>query len=150
MGLDMYLTAELYVSEYNEKDKPLEEAIREATSGGLGKFRPKNVTFELAYWRKANAIHGWFVKNVQEGEDDCREYWVSLNKLKELKETCEKVLDNLSLANELLPTTKGFFFGDYRYDEYYEQDLERTVEVLDKILSCPQAKDWWIEYRSSW
>ena len=146
----MYLTAEMYVSEFNERDKPLEEAIRQAAPGGLGEFRPKNITFELAYWRKANAIHGWFVENVQEGNDDCGDYYVSPDKLKELKETCEKVLDNLSLAEELLPATKGFFFGDYRYDEYYERDLERTVEALDKILSSPDAKDWWITYRSSW
>lgn len=146
----MYLTAELYVSEYNEKDKPLEEAIRQAAPGGLGKFRPKNITFELAYWRKANAIHGWFVKNVQDGTDDCGDYYVSLDKLKELKEDCEKVLKDTRLAEDLLPTTKGFFFGDYRYDEYYEDDLERTLNVLDKILSCPDAKDWWIQYHSSW
>ena len=28
------------------------------------------------YWRKANAIHGWFVKNAQQGIDDCRTYSV--------------------------------------------------------------------------
>ena len=150
MGLDMYLTAELYVSEYNEKDKPLENAIKQNVPSGLGAFRPKNVTFELAYWRKANAIHGWFVKNVQEGTDDCGNYYVSLDKLKELKETCEKVLKDVRLAEDLLPTTKGFFFGDYKYDEYYEDDLVRTLEALDKILSSPDAKDWWIEYHSSW
>ena len=26
---------------------------------------------EVGYWRKANAIHGWFVRNVQNGKDDC-------------------------------------------------------------------------------
>lgn len=26
---------------------------------------------EIAYWRKANAIHRWFVDNVQNGTDDC-------------------------------------------------------------------------------
>lgn len=146
----MYLTAELYVSEYNERDKTLENAIKQNVPGGLGAFRPKNVTFELAYWRKANAIHGWFVKNVQEGEDDCGRYCVSLDKLKELKETCEKVLKDVRLAEDLLPATKGFFFGSYEYDDYYEDDIVRTVEILDKILSCPDAKDWWIEYHSSW
>ena len=150
MGLDMYLNAELYVSDYKDEDKPLEEAIKENVPGGLGKFRPKNVTFELAYWRKANAIHNWFVQNVQEGKDDCGDYYVSLEKLKELKETCEKVLDNPKLAGELLPSVKGFFFGSYTYDEYYERDLERTVKALDKIISNPDAKNWWITYTSSW
>lgn len=146
----MYLTAEQYVSEYKDEHKPLEEAIMQATPGGLGKFRPKNVTFELAYWRKANAIHNWFVKNVQGGKDDCDEYYVPLEKLRELKEDCEKVLADNKLATEILPSLKGFFFGSYSYDEYYERDLVRTVEILDKILSSPDAKDWWIQYRSSW
>ena len=150
MGLDMYLNAELYVSDYKDEDKPLEEAIKENVPGGLGKFRPKNVTFELIYWRKANAIHNWFVQNVQEGKDDCGDYYVSLEKLKELKESCEKVLKDNKLAPDLLPSVKGFFFGSYTYDEYYERDLERTVEVLNKILSSPDAKNWWITYRSSW
>lgn len=146
----MYLTAELYVSEYNERDLPLANAIKQNVPSGLGAFRPKNVTFELAYWRKANAIHGWFVENVQKGTDDCGNYYVSLDNLKELKETCEKVLRDVRLAEDLLPARKGFFFGSYEYNEYYEDDLVRTVEVLDKILSCPDAKDWWIEYHSSW
>lgn len=71
MGLDMYLQAELYVSDYNEQDKALENAIKQNVPNGLRAFRPKFITFELAYWRKANAIHGWFVKNVQEGKDSC-------------------------------------------------------------------------------
>ena len=27
---------------------------------------------EVGYWRKANAIHKWFVDNVQDGNDDCK------------------------------------------------------------------------------
>ena len=26
---------------------------------------------QIASWRKANAIHKWFVDNVQDGVDDC-------------------------------------------------------------------------------
>ena len=26
---------------------------------------------ELAYWRKANWFHGWFVDELANGEDDC-------------------------------------------------------------------------------
>jgi hypothetical protein len=39
---------------------------------------------EVMYWRKANQIHKWFVDNVQDGVDDCKEYWVSEEKLQEL------------------------------------------------------------------
>ena len=150
MGLDMYLQAEHYISEYDEENNELIKVIKQTAPLGLAEFKPRGLTFELAYWRKANAIHGWFVKNVQEGTDDCGSHYVSLEQLKELKETCEKVLDDMDLAPELLPTAKGFFFGAYEYDEWYEADLQRTVEKLDKILKEPLARKWWIEYRSSW
>jgi len=150
MGLDMYLEAEQYISDYDEKDKPLLEAIKKNAPLGLGEFRPKNVTFEIAYWRKANAIHNWFVTNVQEGKDKCQKSYVSLDQLTELHDLCNKVLDDISLAPTLLPSQKGFFFGSYEYDEYYERDLQRTVEKLNRILTNPDAKKWWISYQASW
>jgi hypothetical protein len=150
MGLDMYLEAGHYISEYKEENKEFIEAIKRTAPLGLNEFSPRNIEFELAYWRKANAIHGWFVKNVQDGKDECQTSYVSLEKLKELKETCEKVLENKELAADLLPSTSGFFFGSYEYDEWYERDLINTIERLDKILKHPLAHKWYIQYRASW
>lgn len=150
MGLDMYLTAEQYISEYNENDKPLLEAIKQTAPLGLGEFQPKNVSFEIGYWRKANAIHNWFVENVQDGKDECQDSYVSLDQLKTLKELCEKVLEDNTLAEQELPTRKGFFFGSYEYDEWFFDDLRKTVVILDKILSNPDADKWWIQYHASW
>lgn len=59
-----------------------------------------------------------------------------------------KVLSDARLAEELLPTTSGFFFGGTAYDEWYWRDLERTVEIIDKALVLPD--DWDFEYQSSW
>ena len=44
---------------------------------------------EIIYWRKANAIHKWFVENVQEGVDDCGEYEVTVEQLTELRDLCK-------------------------------------------------------------
>jgi hypothetical protein len=150
MGLDMYLEAEHYVSPYDDKGKALGKVIRESVGCGLEGYTPKNVTFELGYWRKANAIHGWFVDNVQDGLDDCESHYVPIEKLRELKEICTKVLGDINLAIDLLPTTKGFFFGEASYDDYYRVQLERTLDILDKVLSTPNVEDWWITYRASW
>ena len=150
MGLDMYLNAEMYISEFDEENKALIESIKQTAPRDLGKFTPKNLSFEIAYWRKANAIHGWFVKNVQDGVDNCQDSYVPLEKLKELKEACVKVLADISLAPELLPATRGFFFGAYDYDEWYVSDLEHTLYKLNKILDNPNAKKWHITYHASW
>ena len=150
MGLDMYLNAEMYISEYNDDHLALANSIKQSAPQGLGEFMPRSLSFELAYWRKANAIHGWFVKNVQNGEDECQRSYVPLEKLQKLKDACEEVLADMSLAPELLPATKGFFFGSYEYDDWYTTDLQNTVAKLDKILKNPNAKKWAIEYRASW
>ncbi len=50
------------------------------------------------YWRKANHIHKWFVDNVQEGNDDCGTYDVSIEQLTELRDLCKKVLDTANLV----------------------------------------------------
>lgn len=48
-----------------------------------------------AYWRKANAIHAWFVENVQNGVDDCGTYLVTREQLEALKTACETVLSKV-------------------------------------------------------
>jgi hypothetical protein len=52
-----------------------------------------DVKVTVGYWRKANAIHAWFVRNVQGGKDDCRGSYVSREQLIQLKEACFQVLD---------------------------------------------------------
>lgn len=156
MGLDMYLTGKRYMSKhFNEGDEAKQTAIQElfpelaGKQGRWGDASPvKEVQIEAGYWRKANAIHGWFVKNVQGGEDECRPHYVSREQLEELKTLCQRVIDFKHMANELLPVTSGFFFGSDKYDEYYYQDLEQTVKIIDDCLALPTS--WEFEYRSSW
>jgi hypothetical protein len=102
------------------------------------------------YWRKANAIHNWFVQNVQEGEDDCREHIVSIEDLKQLLSVVNSVLQDTSLAEKLLPPTQGFFFGSTEVDEWYFKDLEYTRDRLNELLSSPDIEDIDIYYQSSW
>lgn len=57
---------------------------------------------EVAYWRKANAIHNWFVCNVQNGNDDCGTYEVKKEQLEKLLDTCKKVLKNSVLVEGMI------------------------------------------------
>ena len=148
MGLDMYLKAKRYVSDYNDRDQAISTEIMRHFPELKETQTIQEVTVRVGYWRKANAIHKWFVDNVQEGTDDCGDYWVGREKLQELRDTCERVLKWEGLANEQLPTTNGFFFGGTDYDEYYRQDLERTVKIIDDCLALPDS--WDFEYHSSW
>jgi hypothetical protein len=167
MGLDMFLEGKEYIEPKSWPRQPGELTYK---------------IYELGYWRKANAIHWWFVENVQNGEDDCREYYVSLENLHKLRDTCEAVLATLEkspmntveekvgwspktgplyekvpvytdteLAKELLPTESGFFFGPIFYDDYYKQQLERTILICAYAINWgKKQKDPEIYYQSSW
>jgi hypothetical protein len=149
MGLDMYLTAKRYVSEYNEPDKVISTEIMRHFPELTALQTVQEVSVRVGYWRKANAIHKWFVDHVQKGTDDCGNYYVSRDQLTALREVCERVRDwPGGLAAEQLPTTSGFFFGGTDYDEYYMQDVNRTIRIIDECLQLPDS--WDFEYHSSW
>ena len=119
---------------------------------------------QVGYWRKANEIHNWFVENVQDGEDDC-DYHNECTKeiLEDLLHTCKIVLDSCattyrdgqvvidsSVAEELLPRCRGFFFGGDGYDEYYVNDIVDTIKILEEVLATTDFETQMVFYRSSW
>lgn len=183
MGLDQYLKAKKYVSGWksdpdSEYEKIVELLGQASVKGGPG----MTIEMTAAYWRKANAIHKWFVDNAQDGNDDCGEYHVEKHQLKALVECCKTVMETVNIteglvgdgsthypdgtvehhttkgrvitnpgvANRLLPTTDGFFFGSTDYDEWYIQDLERTIEQLEPIINGDEFDGYELYYQSSW
>ena len=136
MGLDMYLYG--------------------ATHKFDGETFSSEITLEqVAYWRKHNAIHAWFVKNVQRDEDNCAMYELTEQSLKNLLMACNEVLNNPTVENAMavLPTQEGFFFGgtdltDKFELEYYLDGLKYTVEVINELL-IDNRYDYYC-YQSSW
>jgi hypothetical protein len=161
MGLDMYLRASEYISRNdwgrdengdildtpNETFKEIVEAFEMQDVIDKTGFAGISVDFPMGYWRKANQIHNWFVENVQGGEDNCGSYYVTRDQLEELKELCINVRANKELAEDLLPTGAGFFFGSTTYDEYYYGDLNDTIGIITR---CLESKFDGFEYQSSW
>ncbi len=157
MGLDMYLHARKYVSGYphsKAEEVELFNTITEAVGlQNMHDERYATVSVNVAYWRKANHIHDWFVKNVQDGTDDCKEYYVSREALMELEQACRKVVEagTSEAAREHLPTASGFFFGDTEYNEYYFENTDWTAKRLAQILTLPEGLNGFdFYYSSSW
>lgn len=113
--------------------------------------RNSTVIEEIAYWRKANAIHKWFVDNCNNGDVDCNctDIFVSKDSLLCLLEDCKKVLKNKNKANEILPTCSGFFFGTLDYDECYYEDIKLTIKQIKKIIK-DYPNDGYFYYEASW
>lgn len=130
MGLDMYLYG--VKQEFEKHDY------------NIGGYKEST---EIGYWRKANAIHRWFVENCQDGIDNCATYYVGESDLKELRDLCIQILDDRDKASELLPTQEGFFFGTTEYGEDYTYDLLETIKICEWALD--QDFDYF-EYHSSW
>ncbi|MFW9872416.1 MAG: hypothetical protein ACFFG0_04880 [Candidatus Thorarchaeota archaeon] len=174
MGLDMYLEAKRFLWSEERKNIKIEniEIPKDCEI--------QEIKIEVGYWRKANQIHNWFVNNVQDGKDDCEDYYVSKDKLEKLLSVCKEVLSqsklvkgtvrngesytpetgwkvnyedgqiivDSSIAEELLPTTSGCFFGNTGYNEWYLDDIKDTIEIIEKALKLP--KGWELYYNSSW
>lgn len=154
MGLDMYLYAQKYVGGWSHMKDTSEFSALSALYPEIevSEDSPSiEVQFTVGYWRKANAIHNWFVKEVQGGEDECRPHYVDRSKLEELRDNCKLemlVPANSSQGAGVLEPVAGFFFGAAERDEWYYDNLQRTVEIIDKCLAL--SEDWSFEYRSSW
>jgi hypothetical protein len=163
MGLDMYLYKEIYVGAQHEY-RDVQGTV-DLTCKGDNDERQKidivmhkivSITEHVLYWRKANHIHKWFVDNVQRGNDNCEEYYVSYSSLEELFQICDELLrtpegeERNNLAMKLLPPQVGFFFGTYHLDEYYWNEVMKTHECLKAILDEPCDINISYKYQSSW
>ena len=139
MGLDMYLEQKMFVNP-GRVEVMVDGKVREDVSA---------IIYEIGYWRKANAIHNWFVKNVQNGVDECQYSYLNIHHLETLKALCLEVLADHTKAEALLPPIEGFFFGSTGIDEWYFEDLENTVKSIDKALA---SQEGWGDfyYHSSW
>ena len=165
MGLDMYLHAKKYVEKIDwtklDRDKGLGMDSPEVVNplwneivdtAGMSDVATDiygvHVEVTCAYWRKSNQIHKWFVDNVQGGNDNCGEYYVSNEKLNQLRETCRQAL--FAKDPSLLPPQAGFFFGSYDIDEWYWQDIKDTIKKIDRVLALPDMSKLSFYYTSSW
>ena len=151
MGLDMYLRLR-HSTDYGKSFETFDNAY-----GSDWKCSTK--IYDVIEWRKANAIHNWFVENVQDGNDDCGRYPVSVDKLKDLRSACRNAMQcyderNIEDTAMWMPTQDGFFFGSTDYDEWYREDLQRTFDACNNLIrtiESPDRKDWLsVEYESSW
>lgn len=155
MGLDMYLNRERYVKNWDH----MADSVCEVSLKINGKDVPladvSTITERVGYWRKANAIHRWFC-SLDEGRDECQKIGVTVEQLRELSGLCQQVMADHSKAEELLPTTSGFFFGGTEYDQYYLDDLRNTIEILAPLIveitddyGCPTRLPAYY-YEASW
>jgi hypothetical protein len=121
MGLDMYLVASRYIGGWDHGTKEEKARFKETMkAAGFGDFHcagspSLEVEVTVAYWRKANAIHKWFVDNCQDGVDECQKSYVERAKLEELLLLCQQVLNTVETVEGELDNGT-IFYGDGRVE----------------------------------
>jgi hypothetical protein len=146
MGLDMYLEKRTWVRQWDEGGQPTVRGHLDIP--GIESDRVTHIVEEVGYWRKANAIHRWFVQEVGGGIDTCQPIPVTVDELAELLRRVDAVLAHPELADQILPTQEGFFFGSTAYGEDYWEDLELTKRILIEVLADPGEGTF--IYQASW
>lgn len=155
MGLDMYINR---VNRTNHTIDEMETINRDAAPERpeVAPFLPLykysfgdfySIFHEVCYWRKFNALHNWFVNNVQNGVDNCQSYELT-------KKHIESCLDVLRIVDKtkdasLLEPKSGFFFGSVNVDEYYFTDVKNSIEKLENLLDEDWEKNRFF-YLASW
>lgn len=171
MGLDMYLYLNKYESQFDNKKltyprelATLKEKIRKRN------FLSKETSYQVGYWRKFNALHSYIVNKLADGEDKCQDIYINRKNLKEMLEILKKVEKSFDgaeivkqnedyiayknpVAEELLPTQSGFFFGGLEYDTWYLRDVRYAIELFEdvlKVLEKDKKGLYSVYYRASW
>ena len=154
MGLDMYLKRKIYIGadyKHNSITGKIELFQgKENTPIKIDINKVSEIVESVGYWRKFNALHNWFVNNIQDGEDDCGDYWISKQQLEQLLTILEKIHNKKGSPEELMPTQSGFFFGSTEYDEYYYQDVVNSIDIIKTVLKETDFSQANIYYQSSW
>lgn len=143
MGLDMYM-----VRVDNKTCKPIKE------DNCVVSFDSK--TEEVAYWRKENALHKFILE--QTGADpnmNCTYVEVPYEVLYDFIGRANDILkarghNREFLANKLLPTQSGFFFGGTNYDKWYYESLKNIRADFRKIIQTTDFLNQTLYYSCWW
>lgn len=124
--------------DYNSKEvqRYLQSIILTAEDGTEYKGNFIDLRIEdVGYWRKANAIHAWFVDNVQNGEDDCEPYEVSKEQLMKLYLICKTIITESELAPHEIVTGERFNDETGEWEKIYVDGYIITnPELAAKLL----------------
>lgn len=94
------------------------------------KYPDEDIREHVGYWRKANAVHKWFVDHVQGGVDDCAYHnEVTKKDLEDLRDACEKVLRSAVLVN-------GKVKNGYRWTNKGEEPIWEDGKTVADSSVC--------------
>ena len=100
---------------------------------------------EVAYFRKVNFLLPFF-----EYGENCSRLEIDDYKIDELLVKCKQVLEDHSLAETLLPTQGGFFFGNTEYNDWYFYYVKEVYDKFSEIAEDFNSDEDMLSMVCSW
>ena len=164
MGLDMYFFARKTTyksfSKWDEPDRANEVNYPEDLKTFSDYIYDRNfksvqteTIYQIGYFRKFNALHGYIVKTFANGIDNCQAILLHKEDVEQIKKVLDDVLNahqQVEKAKEILPTQSGFFFGETDYDEFYFNEAKVAADLMQSFLDNFDFENYQLVYQASW
>lgn len=156
MGLDMYMKKRTYVKNWDYEPKEKKNTFTIKQNGvkrpDIDPTKISAIEEEIMYWRKANAIHSWFINNCADGVDDCKEVYIEIEQIQELVDLCKQVLSKCKLKDGMITngqkmTPNGW--EDIKEPGKYVVNAEEAHELLPTtegfFFGSTDYDEWYIQ-----
>lgn len=147
MGLDMYLYRYPKSKTRKQIDKESEDLWKKGIDEWESGFKD---VYQVAYWRKVNFLHGWIVRNLADGVDECQEIPIGKEDFETLNKLVEKAC-NIILKSNLIPqkniASEGSWEAKYVNDDSKPiipvrwNDKEKRIDGIDKGIAYKLDED---------
>ena len=134
MGLDMYLKRKKFIgAKYDfEQVKGVVYITIKGKELPIDFNRLSYIEEEVGYWRKANEIHNYIVNHFNDGVDDCKPIYMSMENLEELLKVCKKVKKSIKLVS-------GKVVQSYTFNEKGEKVFNYTEgKIVEDPTTCKE------------
>lgn len=133
MGLDMFLYKDKSIHHNQWSDDTTKVEVKVSRNGIEDRpmafiNQPVRVRVQIAYWRKFNALHKWFIDTCNSGRDDGNDVWVAPDDLQQLYKIIKKLKDELVLVDGKV--ANGYSLNDKGEKVYDYED--------GKIIANPE------------
>lgn len=153
MGLDMFLSRKKYIGANYDGVKG---AIYITKNGKEIPIDFKKVSYieeDVGYWRKANQIHNYIIKNFADGVDNCHPVYLELSDLEQLLDVCKKVRKSINLVDGKLIQSYTFNAQGEKINNYIDGKVIEDTSVCEELLPTQEGfffgnteyNEWYVE-----
>ena len=145
MGLDMYLSGDKYISQYDTTQRDENGIPLEIKRPVIDGFEVTSYKLDLGYWRKFAPLHKFIVQVFANGVDECQPIYLDGDDLRRIA---------AALRDGGLPDNEdchGFFFGSAEFWDQDRAEGEKHAQVFDTAAEWVEGNSWnSVIYQASW